>query len=64
MTETNKPSPKSGAAPSDERKDDRSSLDRLADLTRRIMRVPKSEIDAPNSGHREESSREAQYRDL
>ncbi len=44
MSETNKTNPSFGAAPSDERKDDRSSLDRLADFTRQILKVPKQDV--------------------
>lgn len=44
MTEKSSPSPKSGAALSDDGTPEPSSLDRLADFTRRIIAVPRSEI--------------------
>jgi hypothetical protein len=42
----------------DERKDDRSSLDRLAEFTKKIVHVPKSEIDERES--RKQKSRHKQ----
>lgn len=46
VNEKKKPSRKDDAAGSDERRenDGRSSLDRLANLTRRILRVPKTAV--------------------
>ena len=44
MTEKSNPNPKSGADPSGGGSPEPSSLDRLADFTRRIIAVPKSEL--------------------
>ena len=52
MSEKNSPSPKSGGDGSDVR-DSRTSLDRLADFTRRIVAVPKSEIPPPGARPKE-----------
>lgn len=55
MTEKSSPSPKSGADPSGGGSPEPSSLDRLADFTRRIIAVPRSEI--PTSPKQGEASK-------
>jgi hypothetical protein len=44
VNETKNPSRTSDAAPESDERDDRSSLERLADLTRRVLRISKAEI--------------------
>jgi hypothetical protein len=50
LNEPKEPSRISGA-PSEDSSSETSSLARLADLTRRILKVPKSEIEKSGNGH-------------